>query len=68
MNLNVCGTCSMHGKWEWGQSGRTELFSFSSEYTVVRGYAVAQLVEALRHKPKGRGFDYQWSRWTFSVT
>jgi hypothetical protein len=22
---------------------------------------VAQLVEALRYKPEGRGFDYQWS-------
>jgi len=23
-------------------------------------YAVAQLVEALRYKPEGRGFDSQW--------
>jgi hypothetical protein len=26
-----------------------------------RGYAVAQLVEALRYKPEGRGFDCRWS-------
>jgi hypothetical protein len=26
----------------------------------IWGYAVAQLVEALRYKPEGRGFDSQW--------
>jgi hypothetical protein len=31
-----------------------------------RGHAVAQLVEALRHKPEGRGFDSQWCQWNFS--
>ena len=31
-------------------------------------YAVAQLVEALRYKPEGRGFDFRWSHWNFSVT
>jgi hypothetical protein len=24
----------------------------------LKGYAVAQLVEALRYKPEGRGFDF----------
>jgi len=24
------------------------------------GYAMAQLVEALRYKPEGRGFDFRW--------
>jgi hypothetical protein len=28
-----------------------------------RGHAVAQLVEALRYKPEGRGFDSQWCHW-----
>jgi hypothetical protein len=32
------------------------------------GYAVAQLVEALRYKPEGCGFDFQWCRWIFSLT
>ena len=27
------------------------------------GYAVAQLVEALRYKPEGRGFDSRWCHW-----
>jgi hypothetical protein len=34
----------------------------------VRGYMVAQLVEALRYKPKCRGFNSRWSNWNFSVT
>jgi hypothetical protein len=29
---------------------------------------VAQLVEALRYKPEGRGFDSRWSDWNSSVT
>jgi hypothetical protein len=35
---------------------------------VSMGYAVAHLVEALRYKPEGRGFDSRWSHWNFSVT
>ena len=31
------------------------------EYKRNRGYAAAQLVEALRYKPEGRGFDTRWS-------
>jgi hypothetical protein len=31
------------------------------------GYAVAQLVETLRCKPKGCGFESRWSHWNFSV-
>jgi hypothetical protein len=32
------------------------------------GYAVPQLVEALRYKLEGRGFDSLWNHWNFSVT
>jgi hypothetical protein len=32
------------------------------------GHAVAQLVEALRYKLAGRGFDSPWSHWNFSLT
>jgi len=28
---------------------------------------VAQLVEALHYKPKGRGFDFRWCNWNFSL-
>jgi hypothetical protein len=31
----------------------------------IVGYVVAQLVEALRYKPEGRGFDSRWSHWNF---
>jgi hypothetical protein len=31
-------------------------------------HAVAQLVEALRYKPRGRGFDSLWYYWNFSLT
>jgi hypothetical protein len=29
---------------------------------------VAQLVDALRYKPEGRGFDSPWCHWNFSST
>jgi hypothetical protein len=32
------------------------------------GHAVAQLVEALRYKPEGRGIDSQWCHCNFSFT
>jgi hypothetical protein len=32
------------------------------------GHAVAQLVEALRYKPEGHGFDSRWCHWNFSLT
>jgi hypothetical protein len=34
---------------------------------MVIGHAVAQLVEALRYKPEGRGFDSRCRPWCFSV-
>jgi hypothetical protein len=40
----------------------------SPDYIFTLKYAVAQLVEALRYKPEGRGFDSRWSHWKFSVT
>jgi len=32
------------------------------------GHAVEQLVEALRYKPEGGGFDFRWCHWIFSLT
>jgi len=32
------------------------------------GHTVAQLVEALRFKPEGRGFDSRYCHWIFSLT
>ena len=31
------------------------------------GHSVAQLVEALRYKPEGRGFDSRWCHWNFFI-
>ena len=38
------------------------------EYYDSVGTAVAQLVEALRYKSEGRGFDSRWCHWNFSLT
>ena len=32
------------------------------------GHAVVELVEALRYKPEGCGFDSRWCHWNFSLT
>ena len=34
-------------------------------YNIYRGHTVAQLVEALRYKPEGRGFDSRWCQGIF---
>jgi len=37
-------------------------------YLLLYRHAVAQLVEALRYKPDGRGFDSRWCDWNFTLT
>jgi hypothetical protein len=39
---------------------RFALFIYLFIYLFISGYAVAQLVEALRYKSEGRGFDSRW--------
>jgi hypothetical protein len=34
---------------------------------LLRWHAVAQLIEAMRYKPEGRGFDSRWRHWNFSL-
>jgi len=48
------GSSMMHGIYAW--------------FALVMGHVVAQLVEALRYKPEGRGFDSRWCHWIFSLT
>jgi hypothetical protein len=36
-------------------------------FSTLLGYAIAQLVEALRYKPKGGGFDSRWGLLDFSL-
>ena len=47
-------------------SGKT--FRFDKITGGLGGAAVAQLVEALRYKSEGRGFDSRWCHWNFSLT
>ena len=35
------------------------------KHSFIGGYAVAQLFEALRYKPEGRGLDSRWGRWDY---
>jgi len=35
--------------------------------TYIVGYALAQLVDALRYKPEGRGFDSRWRLWNLFI-
>jgi hypothetical protein len=42
-------------------------FHFQKYYTDFGGHAVAQLGEALRYKPEGRGLDSRWCHWSFSL-
>ena len=44
------------------------LSQFMESVCMYVGYAVAQLVEALRYKSEGRGFDSRWCHWNFSLT
>ena len=37
------------------------IFTFGT--VISLGHSVAQLVEALRYKPEGRGFDSRWCHW-----
>ena len=46
----------------------TKISSCCISYNVGRGHPVAQLVEALRYKAEGRGFDNRWCHRNFSLT
>jgi hypothetical protein len=47
------------------------VFVFDFKFIILNIWGallVAQLVEALRYKPEGRGFDSRWCHWKFSLT
>jgi len=54
----------------WPKSGISvyQNEKFRSTRRKVSNDAVAQLVEALRYKPKNRGFDSRLCHWIFSLT
>ena len=39
----------------------------NGDYDHHKGHAVAQLVEALRYMPEGRGFDSRWCHSIFFI-
>jgi hypothetical protein len=43
--------------------GKTHTFD-----NAEKALTLAQLVEALRYKPEGRGFDSRWCHWNLSLT
>ena len=53
--------------WLWTFTRWIEIFAFFKAYCACRGYVVAQLVEALLYKPEGRGLDFRWVHWNFSL-
>jgi hypothetical protein len=48
--------------------GASIFFTAAMILAFRQGHVVAQLVEALRHKSEGRGFDSRWCHWNFSLT
>jgi len=47
--------------------GHHRLYILHGLYKHVWEHGVAQLVEALRYKPEGRGFDSRWCYWIFFI-
>ena len=43
-------------------------FSSTVENNLIYIYIYTLLLEALRYKPEGRGFDSRWCYWNFSLT
>jgi len=44
------------------------IYSFYERTSVYKGHAVAQLVEAVRYEPEGRGIDSRWCHWNVIQT
>jgi len=45
-----------------------QFFRFSLTVLSGGGHAMAQMLEVLRYKPDGHGFDSWWCHWKFSLT
>ena len=50
----------------WGHGVLQQVYSVP--YNMSAGHSVAQLTEALRYKPEGRGYDFRWFHWNFALT
>jgi hypothetical protein len=61
MASNQATTTSRHFKFSINQSS----CYFRLQCPNLGTLLVVQLVEALRYKPEGRGFDTRWCHWNF---
>ena len=53
--------------WETQTAGRFLFNRIEVDCLLSAGHAVVQLIETLRFKPKGRGFDSRWCHWNLSL-
>jgi hypothetical protein len=65
--LRMCGAMSLLPLYAFMTCTGTACIVFNSDFC-SEGATLAQLVEALRFKPEGRGFDSRWCHWNFSLT
>ena len=66
---DTCREFFMHrNDWWLLLAGRCETRLLLTSRTNTSEHTVAQLVEALRYKPEGRGFDSRWCHWILSLT
>jgi hypothetical protein len=66
---NASDLCLDDTQWEKGMMVENFLFISANHLIYNRGtLLVAQLVEALRYKSEGRGFDSRSYHWNFSLT
>jgi hypothetical protein len=67
-NLLLFRYCILLHCWRWRPWISKKPWCMCTYYTSYARYAVVQLVEALRYKSEGRGFDSPWCHWNFSLT
>ena len=67
--LNFNNTAGVRITWTEARSRNHCCHGKTISITYCRGtLLVAQMVEALRYKSEGRGFDSRWCHWNFSLT
>jgi hypothetical protein len=62
-------TCKSHVGKGYTRSSMKYVMIVIDSYNLTKlGARGAVVVKAPRYKPAGRGFDFRWCHWTFSVT
>jgi len=69
MCVRACACASSFDDWpNWFESYLLTSQGFMCYYIYIRKHAGLQVIESLRHKPEGRGFDSRWSHWNLWLT